>query len=313
VQSTFPGPAKIVIKAGGAGGKDYEVDNFNNETVSDSVSLVDATANSINTVYAQLEMAIGPQHLVDMATQLGINPTELQPNASLVLGTAQVSVLEMAAAYNTFADGGTYIPPRVITKVTTADGTVLPWTDPPPRTVLTKTQADVVTYCLQQVVLRGTGTAAGLSHQAIAGKTGTTSNYTDAWFIGFTPHLTSAVWIGYPSGSRPMVNGLVRGIQPGVAGGSIPAQIFSRFMSSAVDDGAYRGSFDTVHQLTGKIVPVPTDVGYPVGNGASTTTTTTTTPATTTTTSKTPTTVPRTTTTAHPAVPTTAPRSPPTA
>ena len=91
---------------------------------------------------------------------------------------------------------------------------MLPWSNPAPRQVLTKAQADVVTYCLQQVVLRGTGTAAGIIGQPIAGKTGTTSNYTDAWFIGYTPHLTAAVWIGYPSGSRPMVNGLVRGIQP---------------------------------------------------------------------------------------------------
>jgi penicillin-binding protein 1A len=316
VQSKFPGPEKIVIKGGGANGKDYEVDNFNNENAGENVSLIDATADSVNTVYAQLEMAIGPQHLVDMATQLGINPTELQPNASLVLGTAQVSVLEMAAAYNTFADGGVFISPRVITKVTTADGKALPWTDPPPRQVLTKAQADVVTYCLQQVVLRGTGTAAGIARQPIAGKTGTTSNYTDAWFIGYTPHLTAAVWIGYQSSSRPMINGLVRGIQPGVAGGSIPAQIFSRFMSKAVDDGAYRGSFDTVRQLTGKIVPVPTNVAYPVGTGA-TTTTSTTTPGTTTTTPKTTTSVPRTTTTptSHTTTvaPTTVPRSPPTA
>jgi penicillin-binding protein 1A len=324
VQSKFPGPPKIVVKAGGAGGKDYEVDNFNDENAGENVSLIDATADSVNTVYAQLEMAIGPQHLVDMATQLGINPTEVAPNASLVLGTAQVSVLEMAAAYNTFADGGTYISPRIITKVTTADGTVLPWADPAPRQVLTKAQADVVTYCLQQVVLRGTGTAAGIPRQAIAGKTGTTTNYTDAWFIGYTPHLTAAVWIGYPSGSRPMVNGLVRGIQPGVAGGSIPAQIFSRFMSHAVDDGAYRGSFDTVRQLTGNIVPVPTDIGYPVGTGATTTVpattttiagaTTTTSPKTTTTVpgSKSTTTLPRTTTV--PTLPTTTvPRSPPTA
>jgi membrane peptidoglycan carboxypeptidase len=324
VQSRFPGPPKIVVKGGAAGGKDYEVDNFNDENAGENVSLIDATADSVNTVYAQLEMAIGPQHLVDMATQLGINPTELSPNASLVLGTAQVSVLEMAAAYNTFADGGTYIPPRIITKVTTADGKVVPWTDAPPRQVLTKAQADVITYCLQQVVLRGTGTAAGIARQAIAGKTGTTSNYTDAWFIGYTPHLTAAVWTGYPSGSRPMINGLVRGIQPGVAGGSIPAQIFSRFMAKAVDDGAYRGTFDTVRQLTGKLVPVPNGIGFPVGTGATTTTstttpstTTTTGSTTTTTTSKTTTTVPKpttTTTTIHrtTTTPTTATRSPPT-
>jgi penicillin-binding protein 1A len=272
VQSRFPGPAQIIINGGGTGGRGYTVTNFDNEDFGQSVSLVDATANSVNTVYAQLEMAIGPQRLVDMATQLGINPAELAPNPSLVLGTAQVSVLEMAAAYNTFADGGSYIPPRFITKVTTADGTVVPWTEPPPRQVLTRAQAAVITYCLQQVVLRGTGTAAALLRQPVAGKTGTTSSYTDAWFIGYTPHLTAAVWMGYPSGSRPMTDGLVRGIQPGVEGGSIPAQIFNRFLSQAIGDGPYTGSFDQVRRLTGNVVPLPSGVTYPLGTGSTTTT-----------------------------------------
>jgi penicillin-binding protein 1A len=286
VQSRFPGPSQIIINGAASGGHGYVVSNFDNEDAGQSVSLVDATANSINTVYAQLEMAIGPQHLVDMATQLGINPAELAPNPSLVLGTAQVSVLEMAAAYNTFADGGSYVPPRVITKVTTADGTDVPWTEPPARQVLTRAQAAVITYCLQQVVLRGTGTAAAILRQPVAGKTGTTSSYSDAWFIGYTPHLTTAVWMGYPSGSRPMTDGLVRGIRPGVEGGSIPAQIFNRFMSAAIRDGPYTGSFDQVRRLTGTVVPVPSDITYPLGTGS----TTTTTPATT---------VPTSTTTAH--------------
>ena len=111
VESKFPGPPKIVVKAGGAGGKDYEVNNFDDENAADNVSLIDATADSVNTVYAQLEMADRAASTSSTwPTQLGINPTEVAPNASLVLGTAQVSVLEMAAAYNTFADGGIYIP-----------------------------------------------------------------------------------------------------------------------------------------------------------------------------------------------------------
>jgi penicillin-binding protein 1A len=271
VQSRFPAPSKIIINGGASGARGYEVDNFNDEDFGPGLSLVDATADSVNTVYAQLEMSIGPPRLVDMATQLGLNPAELAPDPSLVLGTVQVSVLEMAAAYNTFADGGTYVPPRVITRVTTSDGSVVPWNDPPPRQVLTRAQAAVVTFCLQQVVLRGTGTAAALLRQPIAGKTGTTSSYTDAWFIGYTPHLTTAVWMGYPSGSRPMTNGLVRGIQPGVEGGSIPAEMFSRFMAQAIDDGPYTGSFDPVYRLPGTIVPLPSSVSYPLGTGSTTT------------------------------------------
>jgi penicillin-binding protein 1A len=273
VQSTFPGPPKILIK-GANNGQDYPVNNFQNEDGGPSVSLIDATANSINTVYAQLEMAVGPTKLVKVATQMGINASELAPNASLVLGSSEVSVLEMAGAYSTFADGGTHISPQVITRVTTSNGTPLPWPAPSVTPILTRAQNSVVTYCLQQVVQRGTGTGAALYRQTIAGKTGTTNDYADAWFIGYTPHLTAAVWMGYPEGSQHKMTD-VRGIRPGVQGGSLPAQIFNRFMSAAITaNPSYMGSFDTPSSLSGTSISAPKGILYPLGTGSTTSTST---------------------------------------
>ncbi|HSS09533.1 MAG TPA: transglycosylase domain-containing protein, partial [Acidimicrobiales bacterium] len=268
VESTFPAPPKIILRGKGANGQDYPVSNFQNEDGGASVRLVDATAHSLNTVYAQLEMAIGPDKLSKMATQLGIT-SNLPANASLVLGTSEVSVLDMASAYSTFADGGTHTDPQFITKVTTADGTPLPWNHPAPRPVLTKNQTDVVNYCLQRVVLYGTGTGAQFG-KPVAGKTGTTTDFTDAWFIGYTPKITAAVWMGYPKSATPMMN--LRGTSGGVQGGSIPASIFSRFMAAVTRSGDYTGAFDTNFSFSAKIIGSPTSgIFYPLGTGSTTT------------------------------------------
>jgi penicillin-binding protein 1A len=286
VNSSFPAPAQIILKRKGVNGTDYPVNNFENEVGGPSVNLIDATAKSLNTVFAQLEMDIGPSKLVAMAQQMGIVHADLQPNASLVLGTSEVSVLDMAGAYSTFADEGTHIDPSVIIKVTTADGTQLPWPQPKRTAVLTRAQSDIVTYCLQQVVLRGTGTGAAIS-QPIAGKTGTTNDYTDAWFIGYAPKLTAAVWIGDPHGATPMHG--IHGVK-NVNGGSIPATLFNRFMSAIAKDPKYSasfGGFAPVLKFPGALLGLPTSVGYPQGTGA--TTTTTTPGSTTTTTTKKPT------------------------
>jgi penicillin-binding protein 1A len=228
-------------------------------------------------VYAQLEEAIGTDKLLAMAKSLGLDPTDvgLAKNPSLVLGTAQVSVLEMAAAYATFARGGTFLAPQVITKVTTADGTVLPWAAPAPKPILTKAQNDILDYCLQQVVLKGTGTGANFG-TVVAGKTGTTSDFNDAWFIGFTPRLTAAVWMGYRDGSKPMIN--LFGASGGAQGGGEPAALWRRFMTAVTANGsnpAYTGSFDPVTTFPGALIGSPSNlVSFPKGLGVATTTTT---------------------------------------
>ena len=278
VRSTFPGPPQIVLPKAD-NGKDYTVQNYDGENAGPSVSLIDATAGSINTVYAQLEQAIGANNLVSMAHTLGVQ-SPLNADASLVLGTAEVSPLEMAAAYSTLANRGVRIDPYFIQSVSQANGLLIDQTHPVRKTVLDTHTADVVTWCLEQVVLRGTGTGAAFGHP-LAGKTGTTSNYVDAWFIGYTPKLTVAVWIGYPdSGNRSMFN--VHGVAK-VNGGSLPAAIFKRFMTAATADGSYVANFGPQPNLDGKPVPA-SDAILPTTTLSPTTTTTTTGSATTSTT-----------------------------
>jgi membrane peptidoglycan carboxypeptidase len=211
----------------------------------------------VNTAYAQLVLALGPARVVDMAHQLGIR-SPLQAVPSIALGTQDVSVLEMADAYSTFARGGYQVDPEVIQKVTTADGTVLEDNHPRRTRVLDRRYADQVTYALRRVVTSGTGTAAAFG-KPVAGKTGTTEDYGDAWFVGYTPKLTAAVWMGYSEGqSRPMTD--VHGRK--VNGGSFPAVIFSKFMDQATR-GVDTGSFSEPGPFTGIRLGPPADVVVP--------------------------------------------------
>ena len=141
-----------------------------------------------------------------IAQSMGIT-TKLDPVASLVLGSEEVFPLDMASGYSTWAHRGEHITPTAILKVERPDGTVVTF-DQPRAQVLTQQQSDLVTYCLQQVVHGGTGSGAYFGKE-IAGKTGTTEDNTDAWFVGFTPNgYTTAVWMGYDNapGAAPTVH-----------------------------------------------------------------------------------------------------------
>ncbi|MBW3667653.1 MAG: transglycosylase domain-containing protein [Actinobacteria bacterium] len=310
VQSSLPAPAEIVFPKANQG-RDYPVGNYEDQDFGGSLNLIDATKSSVNTVYAQLIDVVGPQKVADLAHQAGVE-SDLEPGLSLTLGTSEVSVLEMASSYTTFANRGERVPPTVILEVTTADGRVLERARPERTKVLERRHADIVTYCLRQVVEGGSGTGAQFG-KPLAGKTGTTDDFGDAWFVGYTPKLTAAVWMGYPEGnSRKMLN--VRGRK--VNGGSFPTTIFKRFMEKATA-GMDTGSFPNVTSFGGKtlkpssraVIPTtttttsstvpdqaPTTTTAPGGKAATTTTTTkpagaaTTTSSTTTTTKPPPTT-----------------------
>jgi len=247
VESAFDAPASIVFP-GANGGRDYRVRNYENVGYG-RMNLVDATARSVNTVYAKLIDAIGPARVATIAGELGIR-SEVPPLLSITLGTPSVSVLEMASAYLTFARRGERVDPNVIVKVTDSDGKVL-WEPEVRRTrVMGEEEADVVNHVLQQVVRRGTGTRARLD-TPVAGKTGTTQSYGDAWFVGYTPRLSTAVWIGFPEGQDHELRG-VHGIN--VTGGSLPAEIWKRFMDVATDDERYRGEFVEPVDLGGELI-----------------------------------------------------------
>jgi len=158
--------------------------------------------------------------------------TKITPVPAVALGgmAEGVTPLEMTSAYGTLADGGTHVEPIGILKVTDRDGKVL-FTAPAPKgkRALDAAVAYLTTDILKGVIQHGTGTAAAIGRPA-AGKTGTTQNNADAWFVGYTPDLAATVWVGYPDSQKPMNS--VHGIK--VTGGSFPARIWAAFMKSAL-------------------------------------------------------------------------------
>jgi penicillin-binding protein 1A len=194
-----------------------------------TMNLIDATANSVNTIFAQLVTQVGPPAVVRMAHRLGIQSL-LKPYCSITLGTQAVSPLEMTNAYATLADHGIRHDATAVEDVRTASGKVVPYTTPKPARAVSSQIADEVTYALEAVTQKGTGTAAGIG-RPIAGKTGTAESYVDAWFCGYVPQLVTCVWVGYPHSEVPM--NYVEGYAP-VYGGTIPAVIWHNFMSGAL-------------------------------------------------------------------------------
>jgi penicillin-binding protein 1A len=195
------------------------------------VPIATATLSSDNTVYARLTLDVGPENVVSMAHQMGIR-TKLEPVASVGLGSNSVGVLEMASAYATLAAGGVYSEPMAIRKVVLADGRVdknAGWGVSKRKRVMSDGVAYEVTKILQSNVRGGTGTGAYYGDPSAAGKTGTTDEWTDAWFAGYTPRASTVVWVGYPNARIEMAS--VHGIT--VAGGTFPASIWHLFMSRA--------------------------------------------------------------------------------
>src|SRR5205823_946411 len=201
-----------------------------------STSIVNATLHSDNTVFAQLTLDVGPKKVAEMAHRLGVRSSLTTKEGAYVpsigLGAIPVSPLDMASAYATLAAGGIYSKPMAITKVTYADGTQVPgatWGKPDRKRVIPDWVASTVVGILEQNMLSGTGTGAYFGRTS-AGKTGTTDNFTDAWFCGLTPTLEATVWIGYPQGEIPMES--VHGIA--VSGPTFPADIWRLFMEEAL-------------------------------------------------------------------------------
>jgi penicillin-binding protein 1A len=191
-----------------------------------------ATIASDNTVYAQMILDLGPKKVCEAAKLIGIK-SKLDCYAAEGLGglTRGVTPLEMANAYATLAAGGMRSKPKAIKRVVFPDGKSEDLGKPVRKRVLTDGQAYEVTEILEANVLGGTGTAAQIGCP-VAGKTGTTDNFADAWFVGYTPHLSTAVWVGYPDEQVSMEATRIGS----VAGGTWPAMIWHDFMSTAKGD-----------------------------------------------------------------------------
>jgi penicillin-binding protein 1A len=193
-------------------------------------NLFEALVRSDNTVYQQLDLDVGPQNVTKTAHEMGIT-SKLYSYPSEGLGAVGVSPLEMANAYATIASGGYRNRAVGITKVVLSDGKVDTKHWKPHRTkVFTDGQTMEAIKAMQANAQRGTGKASQFGCDSVAGKTGTTNNFTDAWFDGMVPGLTTAVWVGYPKTTASMYS--VHGIE--VFGGTFPTQIWHDFMSQVV-------------------------------------------------------------------------------
>jgi penicillin-binding protein 1A len=227
--SSFSGPPSLIIPQHSCDGPQGPWDVHNYADESDGyMNLLSATANSVNTIFAQLVAKVGPSNVIPVAHRMGIT-TPLQPVCSITLGTQPVNPLEMTDAYATLAAHGLHHAPQAFELVRAPDGSVLGRLGPKGDRALPANVADQVTYALEGVVQHGTGTAAYFGRPA-AGKTGTAENFQDAWFCGYVPQLTTCVWVGYPKGEIPLLD--VEGVGA-VAGGTLPAEIWHGFMSAA--------------------------------------------------------------------------------
>jgi penicillin-binding protein 1A len=252
---TSKSPTKIDDPVCGA---PFEVETYEQRGAG-RLTLTQATLKSDNSVYIQLAADLGPDTVAETARDLGIR-TKLNGYCAETLGglTLGVSPLEMANAYATIADGGWRNRPTLITKVRFPSGRAhLPrrW-----RVRRVKAFSDGVTAkaveILEQNIQRGTGTNASIGCPA-GGKTGTTDNSTDAWFVGFTPRLATAVWVGYPNDRTEMSNLYLGGP---VVGGSYPALIWGAYMTQA--KGPFCGDFPPPSQ---PFSPSPFDGGNASG------------------------------------------------
>ncbi|GAA3771634.1 transglycosylase domain-containing protein [Streptomyces chiangmaiensis] len=206
-------------------------------------SMKEATAKSVNTYYVQLISDIGICPVIDMAKKMGVNRADgarISQAPSIALGTQEMSPLTMASAYATFADRGTYCTPIAIESITQTVANQKK-SLPVPKTTcsraMSETTADTINTLLRGVVEDGTGTQAGLRDRPSAGKTGTTDFRYAAWFVGYTPNMAGAVWVGDPAHERQMKNIRIGGVwNEKVYGGQVPGPIWRDMMTGALQN-----------------------------------------------------------------------------
>lgn len=204
------------------------------KSYSGTMTLSDALANSVNTVAVQVADKVGTSNIIANAKKMGITTLDAKDdNLVMALGglTHGVTPLEMASAYGTFANRGVHVKPTAIVKILDRNGNVLEDKSTMQKgntqnQVMSEKEAYEITYMLEGVISHGTGTAASIG-RAAAGKTGTTDDNKDAWFVGYTPDIVTAVWMGDDTGSHTLGE---------VYGGTIPAQIWHDYMVEATSD-----------------------------------------------------------------------------
>lgn len=220
------------------GSPPYSPKNYDN-TFYGSLTFARALELSRNVPTVKLADDVGIRNVIAAAQATGIT-AEMFPNLATALGSASISPLEMAASYAVFANGGYRVEPTLLAQVVDRNGQILFEARPQPQRVLDPWAVATLNQILKGVVTQGTGRAARLDDgRPVAGKTGTTSDFRDAWFIGYVPQLSTAIWIGNDNNS-PML--------PGTAGGAFVAPTWKRFMTEALQ-GIPPQDFPSPHQF----------------------------------------------------------------
>jgi penicillin-binding protein 1A len=203
--------------------KGWKPENYTHEYFG-PVTLTQALAMSLNTVAVRVGLEVGPRNVVRTAHRLGIS-SKLDPNASIALGTSEVSVTELVGAYATFANGGFAVSPHVVTRIRTLDGKLLYARQPEqPNQVIEPRNVAMMNSMMEQTLISGTARKAEIQGWQAAGKTGTSQDFRDAWFIGYTSHLVAGVWLGNDDNSPTKKT----------TGGGLPVEVWSRFMRVAL-------------------------------------------------------------------------------
>ncbi|OKO73221.1 penicillin-binding protein 1A [Bradyrhizobium sp. AS23.2] len=202
--------------------KGWKPENYTHEYFG-PVTLTQALAMSLNTVAIRLGLEVGPKNVVRTAHRLGIS-SKLEPNASIALGTSEVSVVEMVGAYAPFANGGFAVSPHVVTRIKTLGGKLLYMRQPEERNqVIDPRYVGMMNAMMRETLINGTAKKAEIPGWPAAGKTGTSQDYRDAWFVGYTANLVTGVWLGNDDNSPTKK----------ATGGGLPVEVWSRFMRTA--------------------------------------------------------------------------------
>ena len=242
-------PASVVEDSpvefpGGPNGKTWKPENYDRK-FRGPVTLQQALEESVNVAAVKVQERIGLRRTIDVARRMGVE-SPLGENLSLALGTSELSLLELTSAYGTLANHGQWLHPTAVRYVLDAQGKLLEENVPEPKQVLTPELAFVATQMLKGTIERGTGVAAKALGRPAAAKTGTTNDYSNAWFIGFTPQLATGVWVGY---DRP------RSLGKDETGSRVAVPIWTTFMQAAL-----AGMPAEDFPIPEKVVLVPVDL-----------------------------------------------------
>lgn len=237
---------------------DWFVENYDGSNFP-RLTLTEATVYSVNVVYARLIDLVGPAAVARLAVAAGV-ADDLLPYHSLALGGQAVTVLDLTSAYGTFANGGAHVEPVFVTAIEDAEGVNILSAVPVVEEVMAPEIADTVTAALTEVVRRGTGQQARIG-RTTAGKTGTSEDHVDAWFVGYTSELVAGVWLGFPEAAIPMEYPRT---PFSITGGTWPANIWARFAAEALEGVPY-SELATIDESSYVSVDVDTTTGFLAG------------------------------------------------